>query len=145
VDSEWPGSPGRVKQASLGCGRRAVPWPVSYAGSAEVGLLGPVTKRRLSEELMQNLTKVEIEELKESLLHVPKTKRGPAWLKTIQFVDDLLNSGNNLAIRTFADELHYSVRCSLCKYLIKIGDEFVSRVGDYQHLDCWKINPEVVE
>ena len=86
---------------------------------------------------MQDLTKVEVQELKASLMAVPKSKRGTAWEKTISFIDDLLSSGNNLAIRTFADELHYSVKCSVCKHLIKIGDEFVSRVDGYSHVDCW--------
>ena len=86
---------------------------------------------------MQDVTKAELTDLKSALSLVPKKARNEAWEKTFRFVQGLLSSGNNLAIRTFADELHYSVKCLNCGHLIKVGDEFASRIEGYSHLDCW--------
>ena len=85
---------------------------------------------------MQNLTRGEVVELRETLESVPKTKRGDAWVKATRFLDHILSEGSNLAIREFADKLHYSVPCTLCHRLIAIGTPFVSLDEGYRHYDC---------
>lgn len=87
-----------------------------------------------------SLTKLEWKELYETLMLVPKTKRGASWAKAAKFVDEVLEHAivDLPPPPMSSDAIHYAVECSICRKHIKGSDDYVYKAVDgmYVHYDC---------
>jgi len=88
--------------------------------------------------VVENLIRVEWEELLKSLLSVPITERTRAWGKAVAWIQAIISGTNELAVRVAPDNIHYAVPCSICKRTIHLADDFVFHPlqGVYNHFDC---------
>jgi hypothetical protein len=86
------------------------------------------------------MTNVEWQDVLKGLRQVPLVSRCASWEQAVTFVEKVVHGKNDLVpeLDPDIDYLRFSVRCSLCKCFIKVGEDFVHKAasGTYHHYDC---------
>lgn len=86
------------------------------------------------------MTKTEWQGVLEGLRAVPGKSRSASWEHAVTFVKKIVDGKNDLVpdLDPHPDRLRFSVRCTLCKRFITVGEDFVHKAipGTYHHYDC---------
>jgi hypothetical protein len=123
--------------------------PLSRAGLLMKGDPSMWRPRSYFFTMPPKLTKNDWKLVLMGLLSVPTNRRTHVWRRAYRAVESIVNGKNELSKTLEFEGIHYSVRCSLCKRLIRLDQEFILRLNPtrYNHLDCFhgEIDPEVKE